>query len=654
MSARCPGPARVRTSVLAAGVLTVVASALPAQDRAKQDRLATIVDEAIADLQLDDARDDALRRLCNLGKLAVPRLQHHLAFGRRGDLSRLQQQSLIYVAGRLGRDGLVLVPDLLDWLREGDSVITPALLESLTWFVPFLDDEAHKQVDEAARIANRLYGSHTLTLLVLTMQFGREPTADALATALTHNWYRCHAVARWLLARGPGGVTGDTDALAAGLRAALENAMRRDRVSFQRGTAAYAPEIARAWLQLTEGLPDAIVARALLADAEPDVRRRGIAWLAERGAALPLEQRCDLVARLWDDDPDLVAAAATALADWGKPGVVGLARLRSLDGPARAVAQNAADTIVASFANGLDALPPNDLAWLETLDARLRHRDAAPPDEPPGPAARRVLAEVATMATWERESVLLALVDLLDGCVDDEIVRALYCWFAEADPSGTEAVLALFARHPRHANQLLDALPSAQQVQHPYALQAGVSHRSRSCALEAIAWLATADRGERTLRAYLRNSDLRLAARACAALLVQHRDALRPALPALRDLVRLPLDTRSECPSEHGGLTRNYNHWELALPLRTLAALALAELGEVELGEASDDHDERLAAAVRERCGTTLAELPGLVARRRAAGTLHELVDELEAWCRETMYVPETLRWPGSAARAPR
>ena len=84
---------------------------------------------------------------------------------------------------------------------------------------------------------------------------------------------------------------------------------------------------------------------------------------------------------------------------------------------------------------------------------------------------------------------------------------------------------------------------------------------------------------------------------------------------------------------------------DLAVPVRVLASMALAELG-----EALPD-DEALVELVQRHCDCRPAELAERMTAWRQSGELLRRLDALEADCRQRLGVPPHLRWLQLAGR---
>jgi hypothetical protein len=160
----------------------------------------------------------------------------------------------------------------------------------------------------------------------------------------------------------------------------------------------------------------------------------------------------------------------------------------------------------------------------------------------------------------------------------------------------------------------------------------------RNVALEATAWFVTAGADAVDLRALLASENTRLVTRALAALLFQPPEQLAPAALRLRELTAMP---------QRQGLKVGHRSFDiqLARQVRVLAALVVAHGGDVPDGGGG------LQRLVTEACGVTLAGLPRFVEQQRQAGTLVQLVDDLEAACRPCFGVPPELVWPHADAR---
>ncbi|MCK5944975.1 MAG: hypothetical protein KAI24_23510 [Planctomycetes bacterium] len=632
--------------------LTVGSSLLPAQQTnapqpgGKGGRLERLVARSVAELRYHERRLDAVRRLENLGKLALPAMLERLHWQRRGDLSRQQQADLLYVIGKLGRDGLPALPAIREWVREGDREAAQQLAYTLIELAPFFDGDQAAAVRDDWQRSMRTVAVYDADVLLRQLDLHGTPSEGQLRSHLQPNYYgdaSAIAICRWLTAHADSLGELRQPAIEQ-LRARLERDLRRQRVAFSRAPTRAEPFVAATWRRLTAAPLDAAVARALLTHADEHERHRATLWLSEHGAALPMLQRADLPGRLWDSAPRVARGAAEALGRWGRNGLVGLPALAwMLDRHDDQGVRDACRKAIADVRDAMQSLPEPDRAWLVAAIDVLCDRNGWPPQAPPGAKGRAAIHELLLLAQWSHANRVARLLDLLDRSRPNaDAVGAIYGWLRHHDHQIVDEALSFLARHPAHVTDAIEARGASDGANELARLTGyWVDAASRGTAFEMNAWVVTHGSSAAELVELLDHGDSRLVARALAALLVRQPAKLRDVQPRLR--VLSDLDMRLQwrvSPQDFWQVT----DFRLSEPLRVLASLALARHG------AAPDDRHGLDDLVRQHCGVALAELPGFVAAAEDR-QLRAVVDALEAECRRRLYVPEHLKWPTTAAR---
>lgn len=639
-------------------VLTAVASALfataiLAQGTPKQDpgdapatprrsRLEQFVDAAIADLDDERQHADALRRLENLGKLALPIVRQRLLWPTRHDLTREQQRHLLYVLGRGGREAAAAVDELRSWMSEGNAAVLPALFATLTELAPFLSREQADAVNRDARAALIGQRIDNAPLLFMQLSLGSAPADDALIAWLQAGGpFPIRSACRWLLAHGSDALTDDEQVIEA-VRQQLEHAVAPFENHSYCKPRQSAPILAETWLALTGGTLDAATARALLGHSQPTYRRQAIAWLAEHGHRLEPVLRLDLMAQLWDSEPDLIVATAAALAGHGDAARAALPRLCQLHGCDDERLREVAGRAITAIARPTAAESPDEAAWLELAVRALHDEDAGPlPARGRTPRTRATLAEIGKLAAWHDLPAMRRLLALYEAVEPDlELATTVFDWIADSAPDVTCHALSWLARHPRVAADaigrrrqglLADTLVMLSQFEPGGAC--------RPAAIEAGAWIATAIADDTELRRQLNSADTRLVARAIAELLRRPADQSAAAASRLHQLTTLQDDSTLQQHLTHfqNGFDTPYH---LAQPVRVLAALALAHAGLQALD------GDTLADDVGQFVHRPLDALPSFVHAAHEDGSLKAIIDRLEAQCRKRLFVASDLTWP--------
>lgn len=640
-----------RPSWMASVVLATTMVLLPGQDQAKRlpstappSRIEQLVTRSVAKLGDDATRADALVRLENLGKLALPGLLARLHWRQRNDLSRQQQADLLYLVGRLGPDGLPALDEIRAWIHEDDRALAQQLLDTISMLAPYMTKKQAASLRDDMRrlirsgplrdydiVRSQLHLAGKDPAVVIRRYLDAQRSSDA--------WFI--AICRWLVAdrtrlrRLP--VT-FTD----WVRIRLEQETERRRITFERTPTRSEGDLAELWLMMTQAPLDAHTARALLNHRDARHRLRAVHWLAENGGNLPAEQRADLVGRLWDPEDNVTATAARALGGHGVQGLLGapaLARMAARHTSAEV--RQACQAALASIEAALASLPQDDRIWVSAALAIVAGREGQPGDARPGPRGHQAIAELLLMAQWglpDHTAQLLALVERGQPTADE--AASVYTWCRHADHAIVDQALSFLARNRGQVPAAVRAHANGDIREETTWLAARwVTRASQGAAFEANAWFMTWNLNGEQLAELTESLNTRLVARALAELITAHPAQLRALERQLRELCDLaedqPLQWRAT--SNHNWSATTF---QLAEPVRVLAAIGLARHGIV-----LEDRNG-LDARVRAHCGVPLAELPRLVAKAVSDSTLAGVVDGLERACRRRLYVPEQLVWP--------
>ncbi|MFN3244771.1 MAG: HEAT repeat domain-containing protein [Planctomycetota bacterium] len=638
-----------RPSWSASVALAIGATVLPAQDQdprqqrpaRKNGRIERLVARSIEELRDDDKRLDAIRRLQNLGKLAVPHLAVRIDEQRREGFSRQQQIDMLYVIGKLGRDGLPALGAIRSWVRDGDHEVAQQLVDTLGELAPFFEDDQAAAVRDDWRRSLRNAPLRDVDVLMQQLNIPGSPSWPQIRSYLESTFSgsaTCIAMCRWLTAHASE-LAADEERTVAALQARLEQDLVRKRVTFSRTPDRTEPYVAAAWRAITAAPLNAECARALLTHPKVDQRHRATLWLADHGAPLPLEERADLVGRLWDGNADVARSAAEALGRWGRNGLVGVPALtfmaeRHEAEPVRKACREA----VAKVRDALQGLQDVDRAWLEAAVDTLLDQNGWPPQVPPSPRGKQALTELLLLGQWSHAPRVARLLDLVDRTrpTADQI-GAVYGWLTRDDQVIADAALSFLARHASFADEAAEARGATDlQVEWTRLAAHWVTYPSRGTAFEAGAWITTHGVPSSDLLDLLDEQNSRLIARALAALLVEHPDRLQGVQPTLQRL------------ADHGGplqwRTSPRHEWrrtsyDLSVAVRVLATLALARHGVVP------EDRKQLSERIQEHCGVALSELPNFVAAA-PADELCKIVDRMEQLCRQALQVPAHLDWP--------
>jgi len=628
-------------------LLLCAATAFAAPKVCSQGRLQQLLDSSIKQLDEPARRLNALRTLENLGKLAVPEIKKRLHWQKRGDLSRQQQVDLLYVVGEMGETGVMVMPELLAWLREMDRETVTQLMLTFSELAPHLEQEPLAELGAAVRSARAGMQRNVMVGLVMAQaRLGAAPTTERLLASLKDYSHECVAACRKICAN-PSRDPAVIERIQTALTVRLQKLTKRTFLSMNRGASSASAELADAWQVISKQPLNRLVARGLLTHRLPAERLRAVLWLDEHASDLPAEERCDLVVRLWDGDAEVATATAKALGNWRADGALALPSLHQMAAShqaesVRAAAKAAATTIAESFRT----LNERDAPWLRSCDKILRNAPAPIPDQAPSDAGKRAMAELLMMAQWHEPAhlrKLLAFVTRSEPSVD--AARAVYGWLGSKDAPIVDAALSWLATNNRIAVDAMTGIHNRNLTARCNTLAAyQVPRACRGPAFEATAWFLTANATPGELRDMIEDTNTRLVARALAELLTHSNDRLLEVVPQLRKLVRMHDKEKLALQlSPFTDLDRFDYH--LAEPVRVLAALCLAHAGVVAT---NDDGlaDPGLRALIQKHCGCTPEQLPKELGERKKAKTLGDLIEALESQCRRALYVPKDLPWP--------
>ena len=601
-----------------------------------------------ADLKDEAKYAAACERLERAGPRVVDFVRERLTAAARATASPRQVRGLLYVLAKRGKEALPALPELRTMLREIDDLVQDEAVEqSLCWalaaVLPFVDPELGMAVHhDAETMFKRRY--EAVGMMCAMAIYADDPGDRVLLTDATGTPPFLPAY-RWLCARAddfPYDRTAFVEAL---------DAHRRTLQAcppYRTGAFVDASELTAAWLALSRAPIDALAARALLRHYDPARRTEAAAWLREGGADLPVRERADLVAVLWDAEAAVRAAAATTLAAWGKAGIVGLAALRHqqyehADPAFQAVCASAGDAIVAAFAGEAAA----DRTLVAAVDFCLQgRRGEAPAVATASASALARCGELLPMAAWcdaERLDAALHCFSAAGG-LDHDARQALvgWLWLGKGDVGATawswraKDPAATSAAFLQGTNRSFDELLLAGLLRQ--ALTPDDRQGSFREALEATAWLldGVATREQR-LEACAKGNPRRIV-RSLAAMLMDGSQAnvdpevlakLRAGDVDDRVVVTFGPDSEIEYSAD------------LRPHVRVLAALQTAAQG---LPLPNDDAD--LDGLLTTWCGATARDLPATLARWRHDGELPRRLDAIEADARKLLGVRPHLTWP--------
>ncbi len=620
--------------------MVVLAGAAMAQgERARQ-----IAERALDDLAVDTLCRDATRRLVNLGAAAVPQLRERLAWPTRREQAPEVTARMAEILGRIGRPAILAFPELRDGIRE-EPPAGEGAVRALAALSPFVTREQRAALRAdlvaIARTVDRA-AVRMLEVATLLSDDGSTPTVRA---------YLCEAAeaermatCRWLVATD-GALRDDRSELTTLLAAELHKVTARAAISWVGpGPGSWAaPDLATAWLALSAEPLDGAAARGLLASADPDQRLRAVAWMHENGARLPVAERADLVARLWDVDFDVVRATCKALAAWGDAGLVALAPLHAFcqsheDLAVRKHCHDAAATIVAAATAGLPAEAP----WLAAFDELLAGRATTLPATPLGALGRRRIHEVLHLAQWhdsEPVGQLLVAIEAADACTPDAVC-SVFGWLPHHDADVVAHACAWLARRGTAVRDAVwEHLPQAFEATCLGLPRYRVAANARPEAVELLAHLATAGASRLRLVELLEDGNLRVVARALAAGIAAGPATFRDASPRLHALLAAE-PTPGVIVRAHSRDRGIVLEGDITAPMQALAAIALVGNGDpVPPAPLAD-------AFLREQFAFGLGDLATAVESRRTAGTLAAMLATIENEVRDRLGVAGNLRWP--------
>ncbi len=609
-----------------------------------------MAEAAFADLNDEAKFAAACERLERAGPRVVEFVRQRLTAEARATASFRQIRGLLYVLAKRGKEALPALPELRTMLREIDDLVRDEAMEhSLCWalaaVLPFVDREVGMAVlaECESMFKRRHEPLHTMCAMAV---YADDPGDRVLLTDATSTPPFLPAY-RWLCARAD-----DFPYDRAQFVEALDAHRRTLQACppYRTGTFVDASEPTAAWLALSRAPIDALAARALLRHYDPARRLEAATWLREGGIDLPVRERADLVAVLWDPQASVRDAAATTLAAWGKAGIVGLAALRQLqhehaDPAFQAVCARTGDAIVAAFAGEAAA----DRTLLAALDLCLQGRpDEAPAVTHASASAIGRCGELLHMAAWcdaERLDAALkrfAAAGELDRDArqaligwlwlgNSDLVATAWSWLAK-DPAATHAAFQEGSARS-FADQLLEVTMTS-------VYRAPLSNRNASLAegIEATAWLldGMATREER-LDACAKG-DTRRIVRSLAAVLMDHSQAnVDPEV--LAKLRAGDVDERVVVLFHPGA--GSWCNADLRPHVRVLAALQT-----IAQGLPLPTDDPALDELLTTWCGATARDLPATLARWRRDGELAKRLDAIEADARKLLGVRPHLTWP--------
>lgn len=610
-----------------------------------------MVEQAVADLDDDGKHASACERLERAGPRVVEFVRQRLQPEARATASFRQIRGLLYVLAKRGKEALPALPELRTMLREIDDLVRDEAMEhSLCWalaaVLPFVDQEVGMAVIGEAETMRKRRHQPLYTMCAMAVYADDPGDRVLLQDATTLPPYV--PAYRWLCARAddfPYDRTQFVEAL---------DAQRRKLQAcppYRIGAFPDASEVTAAWLALSRAPLDALAARALLRHYDPARRTEAVTWLREAGAELPVRERADLVAVLWDAEGAVRDAAATTLAAWGQAGIVGLAALRHLqqqhaDPAFRAVCASTGDAIVAAFAGDAAA----DRTLVAAVDLCLQGRsDAAPAVTTASAGAVARCGELLHMAPWCIAERLDAALHRLaaGGELDGDARQALIGWLFLGNSGVAATAWSWLAKTPAathaafqtgeewsFADRLLALTPGMRR----YATPLDDTMAAFGEAIEASAWLldGVATNDER-LEACAKGNTRRIV-RSLAAMLMADEPArldpevltrLRTGAVDERVVVVVRPDAESWCNAD------------LRSHVRVLAALQ-----SVAQGLPLPTDDAALDDLLTTWCGATTADLPQTLARWRRDGELGKRLDAIEADARKLLGVRPHLTWP--------
>jgi hypothetical protein len=621
---------------------------------AKPDRRAQVLQQLLVRLDTEQVADHeaAVERVVNLGPAMIEPLQRRLRDRRHHGDSPAVQRGILLALGLHGRAAAASWRHVRELLREDDLPTAQTALWTLGAMVPFLTVDERLAIRDDLKRLPAAIGGHTLAGVLEAMaSIDVEHEPANLRGWLQHAGIHTLASCRWITAKiAAGQPIDDRAALTETIEGKLAAATSRDELGWgdyghQR---LLAPDLAETLLALAARPLDDRTARALLDHWQVAQRRRGLAWLRDGGAGLPAPERTDVVARLWDGEPTLAASAAAVLADWGQAGWVGLGALRLLQRThAEEVVRSACERAAVALVASVESMPAPDRTLLRTIDAALRGEPLTTAELAALPKAsaraRQLGTDVLSMAAWCPAPHLDAVLQALAAAGEPPRAAfwAMLGWIMRKDPAVVDLGLAWLARQPGTAWPEVRLQGDPLDEFWPMFCCELAVPASRPTAVEATVFILTAGADPAQLLTDLLQPNHRQVARALSQLLAERPGTLRPETAALQRLVAAdrpgPINFREFDREEPVAC-------DLGPPLRVLAAMALAELGEAVPG------DEALVELVHHHCACRPTELADRMPEWRRSGELLRRLDALEADCRRRLGVPAHLRWPQLAA----
>ncbi|MCC7398954.1 MAG: hypothetical protein IT455_17945 [Planctomycetes bacterium] len=571
------------------------------------------VPRAIAELDSPARRAHSFAVLTAAGDTALPELREVLrraAAGGDGAPTERVTLGVLLVLRRLGPRAAAASRDVLD-LITGDP--DNRLTDSATWTlgqIVIAESEATRKTlmrDLQRRMPCSLEAWDVLNMVLF---LGADPPFPVWRQYLDSGSIFATAAAT-IAGQQPVADNGD---MVQALRPALEATLLRHRQRWQDdftwtlATGEMAAAIAG------HGA-DALVGRGLLAHWDPTVRERGLQILGD-ARDLTAEQRLDIVARLWDEEPPVAELARATLLGHGARGIVGLRAMRAFErdpatGKRAILFRRAAEALVRAASENST---PATAALVAAADRTLAGERDVVPTIAIDAAACRVFAEIVVGCRGADDDTLPALARLavankaLAVDHDHALADAFLGSLAEFSPRAwTQAARALVELGPAgvaHVADLPDQLAGAHAI-------FGTGLPDESVAQLEAALLAGPRASEAQLRTQLASPRWHLAFTAMAMLvergLVTTADAAALRTFASREFAVVRLQWRG-------------NHLQ-DLPPPNLYLRAMAALGLTQAGADCSDVPDTLQAAA------TMFDLPRaeVAAHLRAAHDAGEL-----------------------------
>jgi len=606
----------------------------------------TMVETAFADLNDEAKYADACERLERAGPRVVEFARQRLTIEARASASARQLRGLLYVLAKRGKEALPAVPELRTMLRElSDIERNPLVDQALCWallaLMPFVDDPTAATIERESGALIFRTGDEGALLRDMAA-IGDDPGEERLLQRATSERFH-HAACRWLVARAE-----DLPYDRARCTAALDACRQTIEVRLNSGSrGSMAAEVTDAWLAVGRAPLDARAALALLRHWDPGRRTRAVAWLRERGSTLSAPERALLAAAAWDPDSSVRSSAATTLAAWGQPGIVGLAALRHLqachpDAAYRAHCAASADKVLAAF----DDEPPADRALFTAVDLCLQGRIAEAPAV--GPASATAMARVGEMlhlSAWSRADRIDAALRRIEaaGELDTEATKAVIAFLSLGDLEVRGTAWSWLARHPDAARDALAARVVTTSAALLEDLVSGVNPELRGEAIEAMAWIECGRATASDLRHFCTAGTSRHAVRGLAEALAREPGEVVVGPAPLRRLLAGEIEPEIKIVKDV--MTMRVREFVVAADLRPHVRV-LAALQTAAQGLPLPTDDATLDELLTTWCGATTADLPATLARWRRDGELGKRLDAIEADARKLLGVRQHLSWP--------